>query len=96
MAYYQQNMLSIKSRTLLANILAEVLLLSDSLEAYREALARVDYFDCIALFRYLDLEEKGYLREKDFQRAIGTSHRKLLTYAFSWFDSMKVGEISRL
>jgi hypothetical protein len=44
----------------------------------------------------LDREEKGYLREKDFERAIGTSHRKLLTYAFGWFDNMKVGEVSRL
>jgi hypothetical protein len=96
MAYYQQNMLSIKSRAILANIIAEVVLLSDSIETYREALARIDLFDCIALFRYLDQEEKGYLREKDFQRAIGTEHRKLLTYSFSWFDTMKVGEISRL
>lgn len=96
MAYYQHNMLSIKSRTLLANILAEVVLLSESIESYREALAQIDYFDCIALFRFLDREEKGYLREKDFERAIGTSHRKLLTYAFSWFDNMKVGEVSRL
>lgn len=62
MAYYQHNMLSIKSRTLLANILAEVVLLSESIEAYREALAQIDYFDCIALFRFLDREEKGYLR----------------------------------
>jgi hypothetical protein len=30
MAYYQQNMLSIKSRTILANILAEVVLLSEA------------------------------------------------------------------
>jgi hypothetical protein len=30
MAYYQHNMLSIKSRTLLANIIAEVVLLSES------------------------------------------------------------------
>ena len=96
MAYYQQDMLSIKSRTILANILAEVVLLSESIESYREALATISYFDCIALFRFLDREEKGYLREKDFERAIGTSHRKLLTYAFSWFDNMKVGEISRL
>lgn len=66
MAYYQHNMLSIKSRTLLANILAEVVLLSESIESYREALAQIDYFDCIALFRFLDREEKGYLREKDF------------------------------
>ena len=96
MAYYQKNMLSIKSRALLANILAETVLLSSSIEIYRDALANIDYFDCIALFRYLDREEKGYLREKDFQRAIGTSHRKLLSYAFSWLDNMKVGEVSRL
>lgn len=31
MAYYQKNMLSIKSRTFLANILAEVVLISESL-----------------------------------------------------------------
>lgn len=36
------------------------------------------------------------MRERDFQRIIGTTHRKLLTYAFSWMDNMKVGEISRL
>jgi len=96
MAYYQHNMLSIKSRTILANILAEVVLLSEAVEQYREALADIPFFDCIALFRFLDREEKGYLREKDFQRVVGTSHRKLLTYAFSWFDNMKVGEISRL
>lgn len=59
-------------------------------------MANIDFFDCIALFRFLDREQKGYLREKDFQRVVGTSHRKLLTYAFSWFDNMKVGEISRL
>ena len=59
-------------------------------------MAEIDFFDCLALFRYLDREEKGYLREKDFQRVVGTKHRKLLTYAFSWFDVMKVGEISRL
>lgn len=35
MAYFQQNMLSIKSRALLANILAEVVLLSDSIETFR-------------------------------------------------------------
>lgn len=54
MAYYQHDMLSIKSRTLLANILAEVVLLSESLEGYREALADIPFFDCIALFRFLD------------------------------------------
>ena len=27
---------------------------------------------------------------------MGTTHRKLLSYAFSWMDNMKVGEISRL
>lgn len=26
---------------------------------------------------------------------VGTSHRKLLTYAFSWVDVAKVGEVSR-
>lgn len=96
MAYYQQDMLSIRSRSLLAEVLAEVVLLSESIECYREALASIDFFDCIALFRFLDREEKGYLRERDFQRIIGTTHRKLLTYAFSWMDNMKVGEISRL
>lgn len=35
MAYYQQNMLSIKSRAILANILAEVVVLSDSIETFR-------------------------------------------------------------
>ena len=96
MAYYQQDMLSIKSRSLLAHVLAEVVLLSESIECYREALASIDFFDCIALFRFLDREEKGYLRERDFQRIMGTTHRKLLSYAFSWMDNMKVGEISRL
>jgi uncharacterized protein YciW len=54
MAYYQQNMLSIKSRTLLASILAEVVLISESVESYREALANLPFFDCIALFRFID------------------------------------------
>jgi hypothetical protein len=31
MAYYQQNMLSIKSRTTLAEILAEIVILSESI-----------------------------------------------------------------
>jgi len=31
MAYYKQNMLSIKSRTLLANLLGEVVLLSEAI-----------------------------------------------------------------
>jgi hypothetical protein len=56
MAYYQHDMLSIKSRTVLAGILAEVVLLSEAIEEYREALANIAYFDCIALFRFLDRE----------------------------------------
>jgi len=96
MAYLHQNTLSIKSRTILSTLLAEVVLLSDSLEIFREALAKIENFDSVALFRYLDDEEKGYLRESDFQRLMGTKHKKLLTYAFSWVDAMKIGEISRL
>ena len=96
MAYFQANMPSIKTARCIAGILAEHVLLSETIEVYRQNLSQIQHFDCIALFRYLDRQEKGYLREKDFQRIIGTKHRKLLTYAFSWFDSMKVGEVSRL
>ena len=96
MAYYKANMLSIKARNNLAQLLAEVVLLSETVESYRESLAQVPYFDCIGLFRWLDREEKGYLSERDWQGVIGTRHRKLLTYAYSWFDTMKVGEVSRL
>jgi hypothetical protein len=54
MAYYQQDMLSIRSRTLLANILAEVVILNDTIEVYREELADTPFFDSLALFRFLD------------------------------------------
>lgn len=67
MAYYTQHMLSIRSRTLLANILADVVLLNETNECYREALANTPYFDCLALFRALDRQEKGYICEKDLQ-----------------------------
>lgn len=50
----------------------------------------------MALFRLIDSHEKGYIREKDINRLIGSTHRKLLTYAFSWVDSGKAGEVSRL
>jgi hypothetical protein len=44
----------------------------------------------------LDHHEKGYLTEKDLHRVIGSLHRKLLTYAFTWVDTLKTGEVSRL
>ena len=41
MAYLHQNTLAIKSRTIMAHLLAEVVLLSDSLEVFRETLAQI-------------------------------------------------------
>jgi hypothetical protein len=96
MAYYQQHMLSIKSRNTLAELLAEVLLLNETIESFREALADTPYFDTLALFRFIDNQEKGYICEKDLHRVIGSTHRKLLTYAFTWMDNLKAGEISRI
>ena len=49
------------------------------------------YFDAISLFRLLDKDEKGYLHLKDFLTIIGEGHKKLVTYAFSWFDQTKMG-----
>ena len=54
------------------------------------------FFDTLSLFRFIDEEEKGFISEKDLHRLIGTSHRKLLTYAFTWMDNLKAGEVSRL
>jgi hypothetical protein len=96
MAYYQQHMLSIKSRNTLAHILAEYTLINETNESYREAIANSPYFDSLALFRLIDHNEKGFICEKDLQNVIGTKHRKLLTYAFTWIDSLKTGEVSRL
>ena len=50
----------------------------------------------MGLFRLIDRQEKGFFSEKDLHRIIGTSHRKLLTYAFTWMDNLKAGEVSRL
>lgn len=96
MAYYRKDMLSIKSRSIMAQLFAEIVLLSESLEAYRETLAQIPHFDCISLFRFIDQDQKGFIREKDIHKIVGTKHRKLLTYAFSWLDNLKIGEISRL
>lgn len=95
MAYYQNHRLSIKSASTLANLLVECLLLNETIESFREALAKTPYFDTLGLFRFLDRKEKGFLCEKDIHKIIGTSHRKLLTYAFTWMDNLKIGEISR-
>jgi hypothetical protein len=51
---------------LLANILAELILLTEDVETYRQLLANTPFFDCIELFRVLDKDEKGYLCLKDF------------------------------
>lgn len=56
----------------------------------------IDYYDTLGLFRFIDKEEKGFIREKDINNIIGSKHRKLLTYAFSWIDGVKAGEVSRL
>lgn len=96
MAYYQQDRLSIKSCNAIASLLAELVLLNESTESFREALAESPQFDSIGLFRLLDPQEKGYLCEKDLLKVVDTTHRKLLTYAFSWIDQTKSGQISRL
>ena len=44
----------------------------------------------------LDKDEKGYLTLKDFVYLIGEQHKKVVTYAFGWFDQAKLGEVSRL
>ncbi len=47
-------MFSIKQRKIMAALFAEMILLSESIELYRERLANVDFFDCIGLFRFID------------------------------------------
>ena len=96
MAYYKRDMLSIRTRNLLADYLADLTILVDSVEEYRTALAEIEGFDGIGLFRFLDREQKGYLSTSDFEWLIGGENKKLLHYAFSWFDISKVGEISRI
>ena len=95
MAYYQQDALSISSRSTLAKLIAEMVNRNQAVEECRERLAGLPFFDSLQLFRFLDREQKGFLAEKDFQHLVGTKHRKLLTYAFSLADCRKVGEISR-
>ena len=96
MAYYHRDMLSIRTRNLLADYLADLAILVDSVEPYRNALAQIEAFDGISLFRFLDHNQKGYLTINDFQWLIGDRNKKILHYAFSWFDTAKVGEITRL
>jgi hypothetical protein len=91
MSYYKRDKLSIKSNELLSNIFAELVLLTEDVETYRQLLANTPYFDCIELFRVLDRDEKGYLCLKDFEYIIGSSHKKLVAYAFSYFDQAKLG-----
>lgn len=95
MAYYQENTLSIASRTQLAKLLTELITTNDAVEDFREELASIPFFDSLSLFRLLDRDQKGLLAEKDLQLVMGTAHRKLLTYAFSWLDIQKIGEVSR-
>jgi hypothetical protein len=95
MAYYQEDTLSIASRQCLGELLAEALNATAAIEDFREILAAVPHFDSLSLFRLLDRQQKGFLAEKDLEFAVGTSHRKLLTYAFSWVDLGKAGEVSR-
>lgn len=84
-------MLSIKARNTLAHLLAEVTLINTTNEAYRQSIASHPHSNPLALFRLLDQQEKGYLCEQDLQGVIGTKHRKLLTYAFTWIDALKSG-----
>lgn len=86
MAYYQDNTLSIASRTLLAQLLAELIETCQAIEEGRQKLAALPFFQPLPLFRLLDTAQKGVLNERDLARVMGTSHRKLLTYAFSWID----------
>lgn len=96
MAYYKRDMLSIRTRNLIADYLADLTLIVDSIEPYRNSLAELQDYDIVSLFRFLDREEKGYLSVVNFEWLITDSSKKLLHYAFSWFDSSKVGEITRL
>jgi hypothetical protein len=66
MAYFKRDMLSIKTRNLLADYLADLTLLIDSMESFRNGLASLDAFDGISLFRFLDREQKGFLTVHDF------------------------------
>lgn len=91
MAYFKKDMLSISTRNLLADYLADLTLLVNSLEAFREALAEQEGFEGLGLFRFLDRDQKGFLTIPDFEWIVGNSSKKLLHYAFSWFDVSKVG-----
>jgi Ca2+-binding EF-hand superfamily protein len=47
MSYYKRDTFSIKSNKILANLLAEELLLSEKVESFRQILASVPYYDAI-------------------------------------------------
>lgn len=96
MAYYKKDQLSIRTRTLLADYLADLVLISESIESFRWALAQTEFFNGIQLFRYLDKNEKGYLTPKDFSVIISDEVKKIMHYAFSWFDISKSGQITRV
>ena len=54
MSYYLKDKLSIKSNQILANLFADLILLSEKVESFRQILATVPFFDCIELFRLID------------------------------------------
>lgn len=95
MAYYRKDQLSIKSRQLLADYLADLILITDSIESFRVALASTPHFSGISLFRYLDRDEKGLLVPSDFSVLVKDEGKKILHYAFSWFDVSKVGQVTK-
>ena len=66
MAYYKRDMLSISTRNLLADYLADIALVVDSVENFRTALAELEGFDGLGLFRFLDRGQKGFLNLCDF------------------------------
>ena len=96
MAYYKRDMLSIRTRNLLSDYLADLVVLIDSVECYRNALAEIEFFDGISLFRFLDQDEKGFITVRNIENLIGNKSKKILDYAFSWLDTAKVGEVTRL
>lgn len=61
MAYYQQNALSIASRSTLAKLIAEMVNRNEAIEEFRERLAGFPFFDSLQLFRDLDRDQKGFL-----------------------------------
>lgn len=61
MAYYQQDALSISSRSNLTRLIAEMVNRNQAVEESRERLAGLPFFDSLRLFRFLDREQKGFL-----------------------------------